>query len=68
MSSNNEIQRAIDGLSVGERQKLLDWLLDADRQARDRQIVEDFSPGGAGAQRLADIDEQIRLSNFRPLE
>jgi hypothetical protein len=68
MSSIHEIQRAIDGLSAGEKQTLLDWLLDADRQAWDRQIAEDFAPSGAGAQRLANIDEQIRLGNFRPLE
>jgi hypothetical protein len=68
MSSIHEIQKAIDGLSAGEKQTLLDWLLGADRQAWDRQIAEDFAPSGAGAQRLANIDEQIRLGNFRPLE
>jgi hypothetical protein len=68
MSSLHEIQAAIAELSAGERQRLLDWLLDADRQAWDRQIAEDFAPRGAGAQRLADIDEQIRLGTFRPLE
>ena len=68
MSSLQEIQTAIDGLPACERQTLLDWLLDADRQAWDRQIAEDFAPSGAGARRLADIDEQIRLGKFRPLE
>jgi hypothetical protein len=68
MSSLHEIQTAIGGLSPDERQTLLDWLLDADRQAWDRQIAEDFAPSGAGAQRLPDIDEQIRLGKFRPLE
>ena len=61
-------ETAIDGLSAGEKQALLDWLLDTGRQAWDRQIAEDFAPSGAGARRLADIDEQIRLGKFRPLE
>jgi len=65
MSSIHEIQRAIGGLSAGDRQALLDWSLDADRRDWDRQIAEDFAPSGAGAQRLADIDEQIRVGNFR---
>ena len=67
MSSLREIQTAIDGLSSGERQALLDWLLDADRQDWDRQIASDFGPDGPGAQRLADIDEQIRLGKYSPL-
>ncbi|MBI4877845.1 MAG: hypothetical protein HY822_24705 [Acidobacteria bacterium] len=68
MRSLHEIQTAIGGLSAGERRTLLDWLLDADRQAWDRQIAEDFAPGGTGACWLADIDEQIRQGQFRPLE
>jgi hypothetical protein len=43
-------------------------LLAAGRDMWDRQIAEDFAPGGRGAQWLADIDEQIRLGQFRPLE
>ena len=67
MSSVNEIRMAIEGLSAGDRQALLGWLLDADRQIWDRQIVEDFAPKGPGARCLADVDQQIRTGNFRPL-
>ena len=68
MSSLHEIQTAIGGLSADERQALLDWLLDAERDAWDRQIAEDFAPSGRGAHWLADIDEQIRVGKFSPLE
>ena len=68
MSSLQEIQTAIGGLSAGERRALVDWLIDADRRTWDLQITEDFAPGAAGAQLLADIDEQIRLGKFCPLE
>ena len=68
MSTLPEIQAAISGLSSGEREALLTWLLEADRKVWDEEISRDFSEGGAGMQLLADIDEQIRLGKFDPLE
>ena len=67
MSTLPEIQAAISGLSSGEREALLTWLLEADRKVWDEEISRDFSEGGAGMQLLADIDEQIRLGKFDPL-
>jgi hypothetical protein len=68
MSTLPEIQAAISGLSSGEREALLTWLLEADRKVWDEEISRDFSEGGAGMQLLAGIDEQIRLGKFGPLE
>ena len=68
MSDLREIQTAIAGLSPDDRAALLNWLVEADRQAWDEQIRRDFSEGGAGMNLLADIDEQIRGGDFRPLE
>ena len=62
------IQAAIGELSSEDRQILLAWLIETDRQAWYEQIGRDFSDGGAGMELLADIDEQIDHRNFRPLD
>lgn len=61
MSSLHEIQTATEGLPPTRGRRSRTGLPDADGQAWDRQITEDFTSNGAGKQRLADIDEQIRL-------
>ncbi len=68
MAELREIQAAIGELSPDEREALLTWLIEADRQAWDEQIGHDFSEGGAGMKLLADIDEQIDRGDFRLLE
>ena len=63
-----EIQAAITELSPDDWDTLVSWLLAADRAAWDRQLSDDFSPGGAGMKLLAKIDEQIDRGDFTPLE
>jgi hypothetical protein len=68
MKTLHDIQTDIGALSADERAALLSWLLDADRQAWDEQISQDFSTGGAGMKLLVDVDDQIRNGGFRPME
>ncbi len=68
MSSLPEIQAAIAELSPEDREALLSWLLNADRDAWDGQIERDFSAGGVGMQLLAEVDEEIRRGHVGELE
>ena len=63
-----EIKTFITELSDEERTELASWLLDLDRQAWDRQIEDDFSPGGAGMKYLEEADSAIDRGDFKPLE
>ena len=68
MTGLREIQAAISELGPDGREALLAWLIEADRKAWNKEIVRDFSEGGAGMKLLAEIDEQIDQADFRPLE
>lgn len=63
-----EIKTAITELSEQERTELAAWLLSLDREAWDRQIKADFSPGGAGTKLLEEVDSAIDRGDFKPLE
>jgi hypothetical protein len=67
MPDLHQIQAAIGELSPDDREALLTWLLDTDREAWDEQMARGFSEGGAGMKLLAAIDE-IDCGDFRPLE
>ena len=68
MADLHKIQADIAELSPKERGSVLAWLIEEDRRDWDEDICRDFSEGGAGMKLLADIDEQIRSGNFRPME
>ena len=51
-----EIKVLITHLSDEERAQLATWLLGLDREAWDRQIEADFSPGGKGIKLLDEVD------------
>lgn len=61
------IKSAIEGLPEEEKAALIDWLLSRDREAWDKQIAEDFSPGGRGASLLEEVDAAINRGEFKPL-
>jgi hypothetical protein len=63
-----KLKNAITELSDQERAELTAWLLSLDRDAWDRQIEKDFSPGGAGAELLEEVDSAIDRGDFKPLE
>jgi hypothetical protein len=63
-----EIKSAVAELSNQERAELTAWLLSLDREAWDREIEADFSPGGAGMKLLDNVDAAIDRGEFKPLE
>ena len=62
-----EIKVLITNLSDQERAELAEWLLSLDREAWDRQIEADFSPGGKGIKLLEEVDSAIDRGDFKPL-
>jgi hypothetical protein len=50
------IKDAIVHLPEPERKQLADWLEEMEEQAWDRQMEQDFAPGGRGAHLLEEID------------
>lgn len=63
-----ELKSAISDLTDQERAELAAWLLNLDREAWDRQIAADFSPGGAGMKILEEVDTAIDKGDYKPLE
>jgi hypothetical protein len=61
------IKSAIEELPEDEQGALMDWLLERDREEWDKQIIEDFSPGGRGARLLEEVDAAIDGGDFKPL-
>jgi Arc/MetJ-type ribon-helix-helix transcriptional regulator len=62
------IKDAISHLSEQQRKELADWFEALEEEAWDRQMEQDFSPGGRGDHLLEKIDRQIDAGNFTPLE
>ena len=63
-----EIKDAVVQLSEAEREQFADWFEALEEEAWDRQMKEDFSPGGRGAHLLERIDREIDAGNFSSLE
>ncbi len=61
------IKSAIEGLPEDEKTALITWLLSLDREEWDKQISEDFSPGGRGMKLLEEVDAAIDQGDFKPL-
>ena len=62
------IKDAIAHLSEQERKQIADWFEELEEDAWDRQMEQDFAPGGRGAHLLEKIDRQIDAGNFTSLE
>jgi hypothetical protein len=62
-----EIEEAIDKLSPEDLTKLAAHIARRDKLAWDKQIDEDFSPGGKHEKALNKIDAEIDAGNFTPL-
>jgi hypothetical protein len=62
------IKDAIVHLSEEQRKQLADWFDELEEEAWDRQMDQDFAPGGRGAYLLEKIDRQIDAGNFSSLE
>ena len=62
------IQAAIAQLSEADRRKLADWFEQMEEQTWDKQIEQDFSPGGRGMPLLAELERELAEGKTRPME
>jgi hypothetical protein len=62
-----EIEKAVDELSPNELTKLAAYIVRRDKLAWDKELEEDFSPGGKHEKALERIDAEIDAGNFTPL-
>jgi len=62
-----ELEEAVDKLSAVELAKLAAHIARCDKIAWDKEIEDDFSPGGKHEKALEKIDPEIDAGNFRPL-
>jgi hypothetical protein len=62
-----EIEEAVDKLSPAELAKLAAHIARRDKIAWDKEIEDDFSPGGTHEKALEKIDAEIDAGNFTPL-
>jgi hypothetical protein len=62
------IKDAIAGLPAEDRQSLAAWLNEREYDGWDREMVEDFSPGGRGAAWAERVKKQIAEGKARPMD
>lgn len=62
------IKEAIGELPRDEKARLAAWLLRQDAEEWDRQIQEDFSPGGRGMELLEEAKADVREGRVKPME
>jgi len=62
-----EIEQAVDKLSPEDLIKLAAHIARRDKLAWDKEIEEDFSPGGKHEKTLKKVDAEIDAGNFTPL-
>jgi hypothetical protein len=61
-----EIEEAVDKLSPAELAKLAAHIARRDKLAWDKEIEEDFSPGGKHEKAIEKIDAEIDAGNLTP--
>jgi hypothetical protein len=62
------IKEAITELPPAEKTRLATWLLQQDLEEWDRQIQEDFSPGGRGMALLEEAEAEVREERVQPMD
>lgn len=53
------IKTAIEQLSEVDRRKLAEWFEEMEEQAWDKEIEQDFSPGGRGMSLLTELEQEL---------
>jgi hypothetical protein len=66
-ASVEAIKGAIAELAAEERADLASWFMEHEYDAWDKQMAEDFSPGGRGAHVVEQVNRQIDAGQFRPM-
>jgi hypothetical protein len=62
------IKQAITDLAPDEKTRLAAWLLQQDMEEWDRQIEQDFSPGGRGMALLEEAEADVREGRTKPMD
>ena len=62
------IKEAIADLPRDERARLAAWVLQQDLEEWDRQIQDDFSPGGRGMALLEEAQADAREGRSKPMD
>ena len=62
------IKDALAGLPEDDRHSLASWLNDLESDAWDRQMVNDFAPGGRGMAWAERVKREIAEGKARPME
>ena len=62
------IKQEIGRLSEPERKLLLDWLEELEEEAWDREMEQDFAPGGRGAHLLEEVKADIAAGRTKPMD
>ena len=65
--SLTEIQQAIEALPPEQQASLAAWLAEHDRHQWDRDLEQDFAPGGAGMTLLDRVRTQVDQRESRPI-
>jgi Arc/MetJ-type ribon-helix-helix transcriptional regulator len=62
------IKEAIADLPREEKARLAAWVIEQDREEWDRQIQDDFSPGGRGMALLEEAQADAREGRSKPMD
>ena len=62
------IKQAIAELPAEEKTSLAIWLFQQDMEEWDRQIEEDFSPGGRGMALMEEAEADVRGGRVKPMD
>ena len=61
------LKEAIVGLPEEERHSLAAWINGLDYDGWDKEMAEDFSPGGSGAHLIEKVKREIAEGKARPM-
>ncbi len=62
------IKEGISELKSAEKTSLVAWLIEQDAAEWDRQMEEDFLPGGAGMALLEEAEADVRAGRIKPMD
>jgi hypothetical protein len=62
------IKEALAELPADEKTSLMAWLPQQDMEEWDKQIEEDFSPGGRGMALLEEAEADIQAGRVKPMD
>ena len=64
----DSVKEALEELSDSDQEQILRWLDERHNAKWDRQMEQDFAPGGRGQYLLDDVKADIQAGRTQPLE